>query len=376
MPAAAPEYAAPVPVAQTVARRLAETTLALVDIPSESRREDEAALWVEGAVPKGRLTLEHREDLTLLFATERRRDTPLVLLAGHLDTVPAQGNLPGRIEDGFVHGLGASDMKGGLAVMVELARWLEEEEPELAADVALLFFPREELPQEESALPAFFAGCPQALEADLAVMLEPTDTTIQAGCLGNLDAEFIFRGESAHSARPWQGQNAIEHAVAGLARILPVPTRAVELSGLRFVEVVSATRIGGGIASNVIPDRATCLLNFRYGPDLTAEEAEERIGELAQAARAAVRITGNSQPAPVVVDAPLVRRLREAGNLTIEPKQAWTPVAEFAAAGLDAVNFGPGATRFAHRREERVAVDSLVVAYDTLRRFLAVRSPS
>ncbi len=374
MPAEAPEYPDAVPRTETVAQGLAETTLALVDIPSESRREGDAAAWIEQAVPHGLLTLEHREDFTLLFTTARRPDTPLVLLAGHLDTVPAQENLPGQIVDGFVHGLGASDMKGGLAVMVELARWLDEDRPELAFDVALLFFPREELPQEESALPGFFAACPQMLEADLAVMLEPTDTAIHAGCLGNLNAELVFRGESAHSARPWQGQNAIERAVAGLGRILPVPTRVVELSGLRFVEVVSATGIHGGIASNVIPDRATCLLNFRYAPDRTPEEAEDRVRELARTAQAEVTITGNSRPAPVVSDSPLACRLREAGNLAVEPKQAWTPVAEFAAAGLDAINFGPGATRFAHRQDERVAVDSLVKAFETLQRFLAVRS--
>ena len=362
------------PTPRSPAKQLAETTLALVDIPSESRHETAAAAWVEKAVPQGRLTLEHRDDDTLLFSTERRTGTPLVLLAGHLDTVPAQGNLPGAIADGFVRGLGASDMKAGLAVMVELARWLDEG-LELAADVAFLFFPREELPQEESALPAFFASCPAALEAELAIMLEPTDTAIHAGCLGNLNAELVFSGESAHSARPWQGHNAIEHAVAGLARILPVPTRVVELSGLRFVEVVSATRIGGGIASNVIPDRATCLLNFRYAPDRTARKAEERIRELARTAGAEVTIAGNSQPAPVVVDTPLVARLREAGNLAVEPKQAWTPVAEFAAAGVDAVNFGPGATEFAHRRDERVPIESLVKVFETLQRFLAVRSP-
>ena len=355
----------------SLATRLAETALALVDIPSESRDEARAAEWIARAVPTRRLRLDHRAGETLFFVTERRPPAPLVVLAGHLDTIPAQGNVPGRIVEGFVHGLGASDMKGGLAVMVELARWLDAEAPELDLDVGLLFFPREELPQEESALPDFFAAVPAALDAELAILLEPTDVAIHVGCLGNLNAELVFAGEAAHSARPWLGQNAIERAVAGLDRILPVPPRVVELSGLRFVEVVSATRISGGVASNVIPDRATCVLNYRYAPDRTPEEAEARVQELAAAAGAVATTAGNSAPAPVVVDAPLVRRLREAGRLSVEPKQAWTPVAEFAAAGVDAVNFGPGATRYAHRRDERVAIASLVRSFETLRRFLA-----
>ena len=358
-------------IATPRATSLAETTLALVDIPSESRDEARAAAWVEEAVPTGRLRREHRSGETLFYATERRAGIPLVILAGHLDTVPAQENLPGRIEGGFVHGLGASDMKGGAAVMVELARWLEADGPALGVDLGLLFFPREELPQEESALPAFFAAVPHALEAELAILLEPTDGTIHAGCLGNLNAELRFRGEAAHSARPWLGQNAIERAVTGLDRILPVPSRVAEVSGLRFAEVVSPTTIRGGVAANVIPDEATCLLNYRYAPDRTPAEAEARIAELAEAAGAEVTLVGNSQPAPVVVDAPLVRRLRGAGGLGVEPKQAWTPVAEFAAAGIDAINYGPGATRYAHRRDERVAIDSLVAAFATLQRFLA-----
>jgi succinyl-diaminopimelate desuccinylase len=356
----------------TWARRLAETTLALVDIPSESRSEAAAAAWVEAAVPESRLRLSHRDAETLFYATDRRSDAPLVVLAGHLDTVPAQGNLPGRVDGGAVHGLGASDMKGGLAVMVELGRWLAEDSPVLALDLGLLFFPREELPQEESALPAFFADYPAVHEADLVVLLEPTDNELHLGCLGNLNAELVFHGESAHSARPWTGVNAIERAVAGLARALPVPAREVDIHGLRFVEVATATGISGGIAANVVPDRATCVLNFRYAPDRSPAEADARAREIAAAAGADdVRVTGNSQPAPVVAGSPLVRRLRDAGGFELAPKQAWTPVAEFAAEGLDAVNLGPGAPRYAHRRDELVEIAALLRTFEALRRFLS-----
>ena len=353
------------------AARLAETTLALVDIPSESRNEAAAAAWVEDAVPIGRLSLAHAADSTLLYLTERRPGRPLVLLAGHLDTVPAQGNLPGRLENAVVHGLGASDMKGGVAVMVELARWLEEEQAPLAVDLALLFFPREELPPDESALPALFAAYPPVLEAELGIMLEPTDCAIHAGCLGNLVADLVWHGVSAHSARPWTGTNAIERAVAGLARVVPVKAREVELSGLRFVEVASVTGIEGGIAMNVVPDRCTARLNLRYAPDRTAADAERLVRDLAARADAdEVELVGNSPSAPVVVETPLVERLRAAGDLEVLPKQAWTPVAEFAEAGVDAINFGPGATAQAHRREEHVEVAALERVFRVLRDFL------
>ena len=357
--------------ADPLADRLAETTLALVDIPSESRNEAAAAEWVEDAVPAGRFTLAHRGDHTLYYVTERRASRPLVLLAGHLDTVPAQGNVPGRIDAGAVHGLGATDMKGGVGVMVELARFLEEDGAPLAVDLGLLFFPREELPQSESALPGFFGAHPAALEADLAVMLEPTDNALHAGCLGNLMAELVWHGESAHSARPWTGTNAIERAVAGLAQILPVPLREVEVSGLTFVEAATVTGFAGGIAANVVPDRATCLLNLRYPPDRSAGEAEAHVRALgARAGADEIVVTGNSGAAPVVVDTPLARRLIDTGDLDVLPKQAWTPVAEFAEVGVDAVNFGPGATAYAHKRDEQVEIAALVRSFEVLRAFV------
>jgi succinyl-diaminopimelate desuccinylase len=259
-------------------------------------------------------------------------------------------------------------MKGGLAVMLELAEWSFREPDALACDLAFLFFVREELPAEESALPRVFAEAPLVGRSDLVVMLEPTDNAIHAGCLGNLNATVVFRGESAHSARPWQGVNAIDVAVEGLAPVVGVEPLEVEVGGLVFVEVLSATRIAGGIADNVVPDRVEVRLNYRYAPNRTREEAEERLRDLVGGE---VEITSNSPPAWPATDSPLVERLRQAGGLAVEPKQAWTPVAEFAAQGLAAVNLGPGATRYAHRADERVAVAELERTFETLRRFLS-----
>ncbi len=342
---------------------VADTTLELVNIPSPSREESVLLHHVSQRVP---LPLAYGTDEALLFATPRT-GRPLVLLAGHLDTVPAQDNVPGRIDDGWVIGLGASDMKGGLAVMIELAIWAAER-PALACDLAFLFFVREELAVEESALPRVFSEAPLVAESDLVLVLEPTDNAIHAGCLGNLNATLVFRGVSAHSARPWHGVNAIDLAVEGLQPVVSCPPLEVEVGGLTFVEVLSATRIQGGLAGNVIPDRVEVGLNYRYAPNRTREQAEARLRDLVGGE---LEVASNSPPARVATDSPLVRRLRETGGLAIEPKQAWTPVAEFAAAGLDAVNFGPGATRYAHRRDERVEIAELERALDVLQRFVS-----
>ena len=252
---------------------LAQRTLELVNIPSESRSEAELYSYITSAVP---LEQAHSDGESVIFA--KREGKPLVLLAGHTDTVPAQGNLPGRIEDGAVVGLGASDMKGGLAVMIELARWAAE--TELAYDLALLFFPREELGPAENPLPGVFEKTDLVDEAQLVICLEPTDNTLQLGCLGNLNARVVFEGKSAHSARPWLGVNAIKLAFDGLRQVLDAEPRDVEIDGLVFREVISVTQLNAGIASNVIPARAEAILNFRYAPDRAPESAAARVREL------------------------------------------------------------------------------------------------
>ena len=345
-------------------------TLELVDIPSVSR--DEAALHthVLTLVPRPPFEVAYLTEDAMLFVTPHREGRPFVILAGHLDTIPAQGNFPGRREGNIVHGLGASDMKGGLAVMLELARWIATEEIELEVDLGLLFFAREELAQSESPLPAFFEACDRAREAELAIVLEPTDNTVQAGCLGNINADLAFRGEAAHSARPWTGVNAIARSVEGLAHITSLPREEVIVAGLPFYEVLSVTRFEGGVADNVIPELASARLNYRYAPGKTREQAEARLRELVAPTGGELTVLSNSSPAHVAAGTPLVERLRAAGGYEVLPKQAWTPVAEFSDAGLDAVNLGPGATRYAHRRDEQVETSELVRTFEALARFL------
>jgi succinyl-diaminopimelate desuccinylase len=358
-----PGYA---PAVDGLADRLAQRTLELVDIPSESLHEEQIREHVLTLVPEA-LVADYGDDDAFLFVPRERHEAPLVVLAGHYDTVPAQANVPGRIADGAVHGLGASDMKGGLAVALELVRDLAGQP--LPYDLALLLFGREELPTEYNPLPALFAGSRIVHETALAVLLEPTDGRIQAGCLGNVVARLTFHGTSGHAARPWLADNAIERAIEGLQPIVSLGRREALVGGLTFHEVVTVTRLESGIADNVVPDRATALLNLRYPPDRTPEGAEEYLGSLAPPG-STLDVVSNAPPGAVVVDSPLARALREVGGLEVEAKQAWTNVADFTTRGIDAVNFGPGHTTYAHRRDERVEISALVHAYETLRRFV------
>jgi succinyl-diaminopimelate desuccinylase len=330
--------------------RLAARTLELIDIPSESRDEASLAAHVATLLPDVR----DLGDTGLLAGPEGAR----VLLGGHFDTVPAQGNRPGRREGDRVIGLGSSDMKGALAVMIELVRD--------GIPFGALFFGREELPFDESALTPLLARHP--LSPELAVMMEPTDNAIHSGCLGNVNATWTFHGRSGHSARPWLADNAIHRAAEGIRAVAQVEPIPHDFDGLRFTEVVSVTRIAGGIAGNVVPGEAVATVNYRYAPGRSAADAEAWLRGLCEPYGTLV-IEGNAPSAPVAVGSPLAQRLIATGDLAVEAKQAWTPVAEFAAAGVDAVNFGPGDPAQAHAREEHVRLDALVRCYETIEAF-------
>src|SRR4051812_19601745 len=330
---------------------LAARTLELVNTPSESRHEAQAMELVRSLLPGTPL---YDDGEAIVWGDP---GAP-VALAGHVDTVPAQGNIPGRIGGGSVHGLGASDMKGGVAVMLELAR------AGLAARYG--FFTREEVPVEESPLPGVFAsGVLGGVE--LAVVLEPTDCILHAGCLGNLQARVDFVGESAHSARPWTGRNAIDMLVDGLVPVAALEPLDVELDGLVYREVLSVVRVSGGIAQNVVPGEASAELNFRFAPGRTRDEAEARLRKLVPAGD--LHVLHNSPAAVPALSNPHATRLRELVP-DVAPKQAWTPVAQFAEQGIDAINFGPGATAYAHKVDEQIPTENLHAVYDTLARFL------
>ena len=334
-----------------VAEALAARTLELIDVPSESRDEERLAAHVLGVLRDGGVPGARDAGDGCVVAGEG----PLVL-AGHLDTVPAQDNRPGRREDGTVFGLGASDMKGALAVMVELAL--------SGAPYRYVFFPREELPWRFSALTPLLEREPALRDTPLAVVMEPTDNALHAGCVGNINARLVAGGRSGHSARPWHADNAIHRLADAVRAIAAEPYEEREFEGLTFVEAMSVTQIAGGIAQNVVPDHAEALVNFRYAPGTAPDEAEARLRDVVPG-DVTVEIDSNAPSGAVPQGNAVVERLRGMG-LAWEPKQAWTPVAEFARAGVDALNFGPGAPRFAHTREEQVSVAALERSYEVL----------
>jgi succinyl-diaminopimelate desuccinylase len=204
----------------------------------------------------------------------------------------------------------------------------------------------------ESALTPLLAREPLAPE--LVLMMEPTDNELHAGCLGNVNATWTFHGRAGHSARPWDADNAIHRAAAGIAQLADHAPEERAFDGLRFYEVASVTAIAGGVAANVIPDRAEAHVNYRYAPGREPGDAELRLAELC-GDHGALEVTSNSPSAPVALDNPHVRRLR--ATLPVAPKQAWTPVAEFGLAGLPAVNFGPGEMARGHSPDEAIALE-------------------
>lgn len=357
--------------------RLLRRTLELVDTASVSGNEAEILRRLRAMLPTDRLhVVDDRDSVLMVAASTRRPETPFVIVAGHVDTVPHNGNHPGRRDGDAIVGRGAADMKGALAVMVELAELLADDPHAFDVDVAWLFFGREELPIVESALLPFLERCPDARAGDLAIVMEPTANAIEVGCLGNLTARVTVHGRAAHAARPWLGRNAIHAAIAALAPIAERPTLDVEIDGLTYREVMSVTGFEGGIAANVVPDRVEARVNFRYAPNRSPAVAEALLRDAISHGDADVEVIGNAPPGAVAVHNPLVGRLRRAGGLPVGPKQAWTPVAEFAAVGVDAINFGPGDPEYAHRDDERVDAPALVRSFEVLRGFLAAREGS
>jgi len=306
-------------------------------------------------------------------AAESKGEGDLVLLCGHLDTVPIHAEDVGRFprrEGGRLFAPGASDMKSGVAVALELALRLPR--AERACELALVVYSREEGPFAENELGDVLRGMPELSRAALAICLEPTDGVLQLGCVGSIHATVVFAGRSAHSARPWHGENAVHRAGALLVHLAGRAPREAVSGGLTFREVLSATRIDGGRARNVVPDRCTLNLNFRFGPDRTLEDAADEVRRLALEFGATAELTDLSPACPAYADHPLVRRLIERTGAAVEPKQAWTDVARLSAAGVPAVNFGPGATAQAHQTGEWVETDAIARCYRALEGFLRV----
>ena len=301
--------------------------------------------------------------------TELGRDLR-VALAGHTDTVPANDNRVPRIDGDWLWGLGSADMKGGLAVMLELAA--RHTAP--ALDVTYVFYPREEVAAAHSGLAELFDRRPDLLEADVAILGEPTDGMVEAGCQGTLRFRVTLHGERAHLARAWMGRNAI-HRAGSLLRVLEAhESRRPVILGCQFHESLQAVKIDGGVAGNVVPDRVIVEMGHRFAPDRTAREAESYVrGILAPVLEDAdeVELLDESPAAMPAVDHPVIASAIERHALTVEAKLGWTDVARFAERGVPAINLGPGDATLAHTAEERVHRDSIERTFAVLDDVLA-----
>jgi succinyl-diaminopimelate desuccinylase len=346
---------------------LAELLLELLRIPSVTGDEGELADWFTTRYARlGEPVLRVGRSLVVGEVCGRR---PLVLLVGHLDVVPPtdEDRVPRRDGDRVV-GRGASDMKGGLAVGMSCF-----EDPTLRAgpyELLLVAYAGEEGGLEGNELGAILAADPRLHDADLAVVLEPTDLTVQLGCLGGLYAEVTFTGRAAHSARPWQGENALTKAGRLLVDLHERPPRDVVVDGLVYREVLTATQAAtGGNPRNVVPDRFTVGINYRFAPDKTLAQAEQAVAELV-GDTAELVIVDRAPPSLPRRDAPLVARFLDAVEAPVEAKQAWTDVAQLSAAGIPALNYGPGLTAQAHQAGEYVFQANLHQARAGIARFL------
>lgn len=344
-----------------------ELTAALVDIPSESRAEGRIADEVEAALRAQTTGFEIvRNGNAVLARTHLDRPTR-VLLAGHLDTVPVADNLPSRRDGELLHGCGTVDMKSGDAVFLHLAATV----PAPAHDLTLVLYDCEEIESAANGLGRIERELPDWLDADVAVLGEPTAGYIEAGCQGTLRVVIHARGTRAHSARSWLGDNAIHKLGAVLDRLAGYQARSVDIDGCTYREGLSAVRIEGGIAGNIIPDAASVTVNYRFAPDRSAAEALQHVHDVFDGLDVRIEQTDVAAGALPGLSKPAAKALVDAAAGQVRAKYGWTDVARFAARGMPAVNYGPGDPNLAHRRDERVPVEQITAAADVLRRYLS-----
>lgn len=327
-------------------------TAALVDIESVSGNEQLITDSIETALQSVDWLSLDRHANTLVARTSL--DHPdRVVVAGHVDTVPVNANLPSRLEGDTLHGLGSCDMKGGVAVALKLAATLSAP----SRDVTYVFYEGEEVESARNGLNLVSGWRPELLAADFAVLMEPSNAVVEAGCQGSMQVAVTASGVRAHSARSWNGVNAIHAASAVLDRLTAYSPRRPVIDGLRYHEGLNAVGISGGVAGNVLPDSCTVTVNYRFAPDRSAELAANHLREVFDGFDVAVQdVAPGALPG---LDRPAAAAFVEAVGGTVNPKFGWTDVSRFSALGVPAVNFGPGNPELAHTKHEHVPVAQL-----------------
>ncbi|WP_264013202.1 succinyl-diaminopimelate desuccinylase [[Mycobacterium] manitobense] len=341
-------------------------TAALVDIPSESRHEQRIADEIEAALRAQTHGFEIVRNGDAVLARTNLGRPSRVLLAGHIDTVPAVDNVPSRMDGDELHGCGTSDMKSGDAVFLHLAATIAEP----SHDLTLVMYDCEEIEASANGLGRIERELPDWLQADVAILGEPSGGYIEAGCQGTLRVVVSATGTRAHSARSWLGDNAIHKLGAVLDRLSGYEARSVDIDGCVYREGLSAVRIDGGVAGNVIPDAASVTVNFRFAPDRSVEQALAHVHEILDGLDVRIEQTDAARGALPGLTQPAAAKLVEAAGGQVRAKYGWTDVARFAALGIPAVNYGPGDPNLAHRADEHVQTGRITAATDMLRAYL------
>lgn len=352
----------------------ADLTAALVDVESVSDHEGPLADAVETALRQLPHLEVHRDGDSIVARTNLGRDER-VLLAGHLDTVPlptvegSLGTVPSvrrrESERDVIYGRGTTDMKGGVAVQLALANALTDPN----RDITFVFYDHEEVASDASGLGRLMRNSPELLEADFAVLLEPTNGTVEGGCNGTMRFRITTAGKAAHSGRAWIGENAIHKQADVLARLAAYEPRTITVEGLDYREGLNAIRVGGGVAGNVIPDSAWVDINFRFAPDKTLQQAQDHVREVFKGYE--LDFQDLSPAARPGLDRPAAAQFVAAVGQEPMPKYGWTDVARFSEAGVPAVNFGPGDALLAHTDDEHVFDDAVRECYRALAEWLA-----
>ncbi|WP_458316858.1 succinyl-diaminopimelate desuccinylase [Mycolicibacterium brisbanense] len=341
-------------------------TAALVDIPSESRHEQRIADEIEAALRAQAPSFEVIRSGDAVLARTHLGLPSRVMLAGHIDTVPAADNVPSRIVDGDMYGCGTSDMKSGDAVFLHLAATIAEP----AHDITLVMYDCEEIESSANGLGRIERELPEWLAADVAILGEPSGGYIEAGCQGTIRVVVSATGTRAHSARSWLGDNAIHKLGAVLDRLSTYRARSVDIDGCVYREGLSAVRIDGGVAGNVIPDAASVTVNFRFAPDRSVEQALAHVHEVFDGLDVSIELTDAAAGALPGLTKPAAAALVAAAGGAVRAKYGWTDVARFAALGIPAVNYGPGDPNLAHKVDERVEIAQITAVTDMLRAYL------
>jgi succinyl-diaminopimelate desuccinylase len=344
-----------------------DTLLWLCSIPSPTGEEQQICGEIAEYLRCCGVPNDHvrRYGNSLYVELSHGRSGPSIALIGHTDVVRTLHDAPPRIEGDRLYGPGASDMKSGCALMLGMAA----NPVATNSNLSLVLYASEEGPYVDNELGRVIEAEPSLRSLDMALVLEPTDHQLQLGCGGSLHAEVRFEGRSAHSARPWQGNNAIYNSLAVLSKLAALEPVPHSVEGLEWIASMSATMAQGGRAPNVIPDEFLVNVNARFGPDQSPEAVETEIRRLV-GADGRVSIVDSSPPAPPHRSHPLVKRLELAGALQVAPKFGWTDVARFAQMGVAAVNFGPGCLSQAHQRNEWTSIGALNHTDVVLRRWL------